>query len=103
MIVQGQVHGGLTQGIAPAMYEELIYDEDGNILNGTLMDYLVPTAWSLQMGNRPRYAIASHPVEERCGESPTVGAPPAIIITIVDALSWHHTYGYPVTPNKIFN
>jgi aerobic carbon-monoxide dehydrogenase large subunit len=44
MIVQGQVHGGLTQGIAPAMYEELLYDEEGNILNGTLMDYLVPTA-----------------------------------------------------------
>ena len=44
MIVQGQVHGGLTQGIAPAMYEELIYDDSGNILNGTFMDYLVPTA-----------------------------------------------------------
>jgi len=44
MIVQGQVYGGLTQGIAPAIYEELIYDEEGNILNGTLMDYLVSTA-----------------------------------------------------------
>jgi carbon-monoxide dehydrogenase large subunit len=44
MIVEGQIHGGLTQGLAPAMYEELIYDEDGNMLNGSLMDYLVPTA-----------------------------------------------------------
>ena len=44
MIVEGQIHGGLTQGLAPALFEELIYDEDGNILNGSLMDYLVPTA-----------------------------------------------------------
>jgi len=50
MIVQGQVHGGLRQGIAPAMYEELIYDEEGNILNGTLMDYLVPTQLSRRVG-----------------------------------------------------
>ncbi|MGI9551580.1 MAG: aerobic carbon-monoxide dehydrogenase large subunit, partial [Aurantibacter sp.] len=44
MIVEGQVHGGLTQGIAPAMYEGIEYDTEGNVLNGTLMDYLVPTA-----------------------------------------------------------
>ncbi|MEK9564012.1 MAG: aerobic carbon-monoxide dehydrogenase large subunit, partial [Deltaproteobacteria bacterium] len=44
MIVTGQIHGGLAMGIAPAMYEELIYDDDGNILNGTFMDYLLPTS-----------------------------------------------------------
>ncbi|MEK9563721.1 MAG: aerobic carbon-monoxide dehydrogenase large subunit, partial [Deltaproteobacteria bacterium] len=44
MIVTGQVHGGLAMGIAPAMYEELIYDDEGNILNGTFMDYLLPTS-----------------------------------------------------------
>ena len=44
MIVQGQIHGGLTQGLGPALYEEMTYDEDGNNLAGSFMDYLVPTA-----------------------------------------------------------
>ena len=52
MIVEGQIHGGLTQGLAPAMYEELIYDEDGNILNGNFMDYLLPTAVDSKLGDR---------------------------------------------------
>ena len=44
MIVQGQIHGGLTQGIGPALFEEMTYDEDGNNLAGSFMDYLVPTS-----------------------------------------------------------
>ena len=44
MIVEGQIHGGLAMGIAPALYEEISYDEDGNIYGGTFMDYLLPTA-----------------------------------------------------------
>ena len=44
MIVDGQIHGGLTMGLAPALYEEIVYDELGNNLSGTLMDYLVPYA-----------------------------------------------------------
>ncbi|WP_272481704.1 molybdopterin cofactor-binding domain-containing protein, partial [Rhodothermus marinus] len=44
MIVEGQIHGGLTMGFAPAMMEELVYDEEGNILTGSFMDYLLPTA-----------------------------------------------------------
>ena len=44
MIVQGQIHGGLTQGLGPALYEEMTYDEDGNNQAGSFMDYLVPTA-----------------------------------------------------------
>ncbi len=47
LIVDGQVHGGITQGIATALYEEAIYDEDGNLLNGTLAMYLVPSAAEL--------------------------------------------------------
>jgi carbon-monoxide dehydrogenase large subunit len=107
MIVQGQVHGGLTQGIAPAMYEELIYDEDGNILNGTLMDYLVPTAVESPKWETGHVVTPSphHPIGAKgVGESPTVGAPPAIANAIIDALS---PYGIrhidiPITPFKVW-
>ena len=107
MVAQGQVHGGLTQGLAPAMYEELIYDDDGNILNGTFMDYLVPTAvespnWETghTVTPSPHQPIGAKGI----GESPTVGAPPAIANAIVDALK---PYGVthmdiPITPYKIF-
>ena len=90
MIVEGQIHGGLTQGLAPAMYESLIYDEDGNILNGTFMDYLVPTAvetpnWETDKTITP---CPHHPLGAKgVGESATVGAPPAIVNAVVDALS----------------
>lgn len=107
MIVQGQVHGGLTQGIAPAMYEELLYDDDGNILNGTLMDYLVPTAVESPSWETGHTITPSphHPIGAKgVGESPTVGAPPAIANAICDALK---PYGIthldiPITPFKIF-
>ena len=107
MIVQGQVHGGLTQGIAPAMYEELIYDDSGNILNGTFMDYLVPTAVespSWETGHTITPA-PHHPIGAKgVGESPTVGAPPAIVNAIVDAVA-HLGIKHleiPVTPFKLF-
>ena len=107
MIVQGQVHGGLTQGIAPAMYEEMIYDEDGNLINGTLMDYLVPTAVESPSWETDHVVTPSphHPLGAKgVAESPTVGAPPAIVNAIVDALS---PYGVthmeiPVTPYKVW-
>lgn len=107
MIVQGQVHGGLTQGLAPAMYEALEYDEAGNILNGTFMDYLVPTAVESPNWETGHVITPSphHPIGAKgVGESPTVGAPPAIANAIVDALS---PYGIthmeiPITPYKVW-
>jgi len=107
MVVQGQVHGGLTQGIAPAMYEELIYDEAGNILNGTLMDYLVPTAIESPKWETGHTVTPSphHPIGAKgVGESPTVGSPPAIANAIIDALT---PYGIthldiPITPFKVW-
>ena len=107
MIVQGQVHGGLTQGLAPAMYESIQYDEDGIITNGTLMDYLVPTAvespdWETGHTITPS---PHHPIGAKgVAESPTVGAPPAIVNAIVDALA---PYGVkhmeiPITPEKVW-
>jgi carbon-monoxide dehydrogenase large subunit len=107
MIVEGQIHGGLTQALAPAMYEELIYDEDGNILNGTFMDYLVPTAVESPHWETAKTITPSphHPIGAKgVGESPTVGGPPAIANAIVDALSHLGVthIDIPITPFKVW-
>ena len=107
MIVEGQIHGGLTQGLAPAMYEELIYDEDGNILNGSLMDYLVPTAVETPNWETDQTVTPSphHPLGAKgVAESPTVGAPPAIANAVIDALSHLgvESMGIPITPFKVW-
>ena len=106
-IVEGQIHGGLTQGLAPAMYEELIYDEDGNILNGSLMDYLVPTAVETPNSETDQTVTPSphHPLGAKgVAESPTVGAPPAIANAVIDALSHLgiENMDIPITPYKIW-
>jgi aerobic carbon-monoxide dehydrogenase large subunit len=107
MIVEGQIHGGLTMGLAPALYEEIVYDDRGIMLNGTLMDYLVPTsmetpAWRLDKTVTPS---PHHPIGAKgVGESPTVGAPPAIANAVVDALSHlgvRHI-DIPITPDKVY-
>ncbi|MEE8232674.1 MAG: molybdopterin cofactor-binding domain-containing protein, partial [Thermoplasmata archaeon] len=90
MIVDGQIHGGLTMGFAAAMLEEVNYDEDGNIQGGSWMDYLLPTAvetprWELDKTVTPS---PHHPIGAKgVGESATVGAPPAIVNAVVDALA----------------
>ena len=107
MIVEGQIHGGLAQGIAPALYEEMIYDDDGNILNGTFMDYLVPTAVEIPHLETGHTVTPSphHPLGAKgVAESPTVGAPPAIANAVVDALSplgVRHV-DIPITPFKVW-
>jgi carbon-monoxide dehydrogenase large subunit len=107
MIVEGQIEGGLTMGLAPAMYEEIVYDENGQNLTGTLADYLVPTAvespkWELGKTITPS---PHHPLGAKgVGESPTVGAPPAIANAIVDAM-WHlgvRHLDIPITPQKVW-
>ena len=61
MIVEGQIHGGLTMGLAPALFEEISYDENGNIQGGSFMDYLLPTAMETpELGDRQdRHAVAA--------------------------------------------
>jgi aerobic carbon-monoxide dehydrogenase large subunit len=107
MIVDGQIHGGLTMGLAPSLYEEIVYDEQGNNLSGTLMDYLVPTAvetpaWELEKTVSPS---PHHPIGAKgVGESATVGAPPAIANAVVDAM-WHlgvRNIDIPITPQKVW-
>jgi carbon-monoxide dehydrogenase large subunit len=107
MIVDGQIHGGLTMGLAPALYEQITYDELGNNQAGTFMDYLLPTAvetpaWELEKTVTPS---PHHPIGAKgVGESATVGAPPAIANAVVDAL-WHlgvRNIDIPITPQKVW-
>ena len=91
MIVEGQVHGGLTMGLAPALFEEISYDETGNIQGGSFIDYLVPTAVETPKWETGNTVTPSphHPLGAKgVGESATVGAPAAIANAVVDAL-WH--------------
>jgi len=107
MIVDGQIHGGLTMGMAPALLEEISYDENGNIQGGSFMDYLLPTAmetpaWELDKTVTPS---PHHPFGAKgVGESATVGAPPAIANAVVDALSHLGVkhIDIPVTPEKVW-
>ena len=107
MIVDGQIHGGLTQGLAPALFEEMGYDESGNNLAGSFMDYLLPTAvetpaWETAKTVTP---CPHHPLGAKgVGESATVGAPPAIANAVVDALAHlgvKHV-DIPITPEKVW-
>ena len=106
MIVEGQIHGGLTMGMAPALLEEIRYDENGNNLAGTFMDYLLPTSMETPAWETDRTVTPSphHPFGAKgVGESATVGAPPAIVNAVVDALSHlgvRHI-DIPITPWKV--
>ena len=107
MIVEGQIHGGLTQGLAPALFEEISYDDEGNITGGSFMEYLVPTAVETPHWETDKTVTPSphHPLGAKgVGESPTVGAPPAIANAVVDALSHlgvRHL-DIPITPEKVW-
>ncbi len=107
MIVEGQIHGGLTMGLAPSLYEEITYDENGNNLAGTFMDYLLPTAVETPAWETGKTITPSphHPIGAKgVGESATVGAPPAFANAVVDAL-WHvgvRHVDIPMTPQKIW-
>ena len=79
MIVEGQIHGGLTQGIGPALFEEIPYDENGNNLAGSFMDYLVPTSMETPAWETAHTVTPSphHPLGAKgVGESATVGRAP---------------------------
>jgi carbon-monoxide dehydrogenase large subunit len=107
MIVDGQIHGGLTMGMAPALMEEITYDESGNIQGGSFMDYLVPTAMETPKWETDKTVTPSphHPFGAKgVGESATVGAPPAIANAVVDALAHLGVkhIDIPITPEKVW-
>jgi aerobic carbon-monoxide dehydrogenase large subunit len=106
MIVDGQVHGGITQGIAAALYEEGVYDEEGNLLTTTMTTYLVPSAAELPSYETDR--IESHPDNplgvKGVGETGTIAAAPAVINAVVDALSHLGVTDMqmPATPERVW-
>jgi len=108
MIVDGQIHGGLAMGMAPALLEEIQYDENGNNQAGSFMDYLVPTSMETPNWETGKTVTPSphHPFGAKgVGESATVGAPPAIANAVVDALA-HLGVEHieiPITPEKVWN
>jgi carbon-monoxide dehydrogenase large subunit len=107
MIVEGQVHGGLADGIGMALMELIAFDEDGNCLGGSFMDYLLPTSmecpsWELGATVTPS---PHHPIGAKgVGESATVGSPAAVVNAVLDALK---PYGVrhadmPLTPAAVW-
>jgi len=90
MLVDGQLHGGIVQSIGQAMFEEVVYDEQGQLITGTLMDYAVPRASHVPWFELQRTETPS-PVNplgvKGVGEAGTIGATPAIVGAIVDALA----------------
>ncbi len=106
-IVDGQIHGGLTMGFAPAMLEEIPYDADGNNRAGSFLEYLLPTAVETPKWETGKTVTPSphHPFGAKgVGESATVGAPAAIVNAVLDALE---PYGVtnidiPLSPHKVW-
>src|SRR5262245_4619958 len=89
LIVEGQVHSGVAQGIAQALYEEAIHDESGTLVTGSLVDYLVPSAADLPTfgSDRTETPATSNPLGVKgVGEAGTIASTPAVVNAIVDAL-----------------
>ena len=104
MIVEGQVHGGLAQGIGQAMFEGVVYNEDGQQLSASYMDYTMPRADDL-----PMYNVMHHSTEcpgnplgmKGCGEAGAIGSPPAVINAITDAIG-NNNLAMPATPSAVW-
>jgi len=107
MIVEGQIHGGLTEGLGIAFMQLIAYDESGNVQGGTFMDYLVPTAVETPHWETGKTCTPSphHPFGAKgVGESPNVGSPAAFVNAVVDALAHLGVthIDMPVTPWKVW-
>jgi carbon-monoxide dehydrogenase large subunit len=110
MIVEGQVHGGLAQGIGQALLEHAVYDENGQLQTGSYMDYAMPRAADL-----PSYVVdhscvtpcTHNPLGVKgCGEAGAIGSPPALVNAVIDALqSGGHKVTHidmPLSPARVW-
>ena len=107
LLVEGQTHGGVVQGLGQALMEGAVYDQDGQLITGSFMDYAMPRA-----KNTPSFVVENHPVPTKlnpvgakgCGEAGCSGGLPSVMNAVVDALS---EYGVrhiemPATPQRIW-
>ena len=107
LIVEGQVHGGLAQGIAQALYEEAVYDDDGNLTTGTFVDYLVPSAADLphfDTGNTV-HAAPGNPIGAKgVGEAGCIASTPAVVNAALDAVRHLGVKDIlmPLTPERVW-
>jgi carbon-monoxide dehydrogenase large subunit len=107
MIVEGQIHGGLTEGYGIAAMEQITFDESGNCIGSNFMDYLLPTAWET-----PKFELGEtvtpsphHPIGAKgVGESATVGSPAAFVNAVIDALAHMgiRNIDMPLTSGKVW-
>ena len=107
LIVEGQVHGGIAQGVAQALFEEAVYDSEGNLMTTTLVDYLLPTAADLPdfMTDRTETPATSNPLGAKgVGEAGCIASTPAVVNAIVDALRPRgvRDVQMPCTPERIW-
>jgi len=107
LIVDGQVHGGVAQGIGQALYEQAVYDDNGQLLTGELMDYAIPKA-TMMPYIETDHTVTPSPVNplgvKGVGEAGTIGCSPAVVNSVVDALSplGVRHLDMPMTPEKIW-
>jgi len=108
LIVEGQVHGGVVQGIAQALWEEARFDDDGNLQSSTLAEYLVPAASdvpSITLGESVTPSPTNELGVKGVGEAGTIGAAPCVMNAVVDALSGLgvHDLQMPASPMNVWN
>ena len=104
MIVEGQVHGGLADGVGMALMEAIAFDEDGNCLGSSFMDYLLPTSMECPSWETGETVTPSphHPLGVKgVGESATVGSPAAVVNAVLDAIGVRHA-DMPLTPAQVW-
>jgi carbon-monoxide dehydrogenase large subunit len=107
LVVEGQLHGGVVQGIGQALMERTVYDDEGQLLTGSYMDYALPRAPDV-----PNFSFLSHPVPAKtnplgvkgCGEAGCAGSLPSVMNAVVDALSelGIRHIDMPATPQRIW-
>jgi aerobic carbon-monoxide dehydrogenase large subunit len=105
--VEGQVQGGVAQGIAEALYEEAIYDEQGQLTTSSMLSYRVPSAAELPsfVTDRTTTPSTTNPMGVKgVGEAGTIAAPPAVVNAVVDALAplGVTDIGMPTTPERVW-
>jgi aerobic carbon-monoxide dehydrogenase large subunit len=106
-VVAGQIHGGVTQGVAQALFEGAVYDEDGNLITGSMINYLVPSAAevpSFELGSTETPSPTNPLGVKGVGETGTIASTAAVMNAVVDALSTHGITDIemPATPERVW-